>query len=549
VHNPAFRGFDPRRLTWMFTTTLMGHYAPLTWLSHAIDFSVSGLDPAAFHRTNLLLHAANAALFCLLASRICSLARPETSAAHPVGLRISALCAALAFAVHPLRTETVAWITERRGLLATFFLLLALLAYLRSFTAREVPCASQKAYAACILFLVCSLLSKALGMTFVAVVLVLDVYPLRRLPERVRGWWDPSVRAVWIQKIPFALLGVASAAVSARAQVSAADTVKSLAAWGPLARLGQALFGLAFYVRKTVVPTGLAGLVELPFRFDFFEARFLASAISVGVLATALLLVRRRAPALVAASAIYILVLAPVLGFLQSGPQLVADRYSYVACMPWAILAGGAVLVAIESWPTLASRVLLAASALLLALLFVLSRRQAATWLDSATLWTHAIEVGEDSSVARVNLGGLLAEAGDDAGAIEDYLAATRLRPDNGVAWFNLGILYARQDRLEDAERADREACRTMTPPYKPFVNLGNLYRNRMGRLDDAIEAYRAAVADADASAPLMYSPVPHLVLGVALRQKGLEEEGRRHLEIAARHPETRAEALRELGR
>jgi tetratricopeptide (TPR) repeat protein len=157
--------------------------------------------------------------------------------------------------------------------------------------------------------------------------------------------------------------------------------------------------------------------------------------------------------------------------------------------------------------------------------------------------------VGEDSSIARVNHGGLLADSGDDAGAVEEYLAATRLRPDNGVAWFNLGILYARQDRLEDAERADREACRTMTPAYKAFVNLGNLYRNRMGRLDDAIEAYRAAVADSEAAGSHLYSPVPHLVLGVALRRKGLEEEGRGYLEIAARHPETRAEALRELGR
>ncbi len=325
--------------------------------------------------------------------------------------------------------------------------------------------------------------------------------------------------------------------------------MRTLDQWGPAARIGQVFFGLAFYVRKTLLPFDLAAVVELPTRFDFAESRFLLGAVGVVSASVAIFLARKRAPALAAGAVVYALVLAPVLGLLQAGPQLVADRYSYVACMPWALLAGGAVLIAVDRWPRPVARALLAVATLVLAVLFVLSRRQAATWADSATLWNHAIEAGEDSSVARVNLGGLLAEAGDDAGAIEDYLAATRLRPDNGVAWFNLGILYARGDRLEEAERADREACRTMTPAYMAFVNLGNLYRNRMGRLDDAIEAYRAAVADSEATGPHMDSPVPHLVLGVALRRKGLEEEGRRHLEIAAHHPETRAEALRELGR
>jgi len=539
VTNPAFRGLGAQNLRWMFTTTLLGHYAPLTWLSHALDFAASGLDARSFHRTNLILHALNAALLCVLAGWILAIALPRAAAARPLGLRLAALAAALFFAVHPLRAETVAWITERRGLLGAFFFLLALLAYLRACRPGSASITSRGAYLASLGFLTLSLLSKGVGMSFVAVVLVLDAYPLRRL----------AFRGVWLQKIPFLLLGLASAAVSAWAARSAPDTVKTLEEWGPAARIGQALFGLAFYVRKTVLPLDLAALVELPRRFDPMEPRFLASAVGVALAALLLLGTSKRVPGLLACAAAYVLLLAPVLGLAQAGPQLVADRYAYLACMPWALLAGAGLLLAADRMKPPSLFVLGASSAAGIAALFALSRVQVRTWRDSRTLWTHAIEVGEPSSVAWVNLGGLAAEAGDDAAAIEHFLAATRLRPDQGLAWFNLGILYVRVDRLEDAERALREASRTMTPAYKAFVNLGNLYKNRLSRLDDAVAAYRAAVADAENGPRALYSPVPHLVLGAALCSQGDLMEGRKHLQTAARYPETRAEALRELAR
>jgi tetratricopeptide (TPR) repeat protein len=539
VRNPAFRGLGARNVAWMFTTTQMGHYAPLTWISHAIEFVLGGVDAAVFHRTNLVLHAVNAALFLVLARRLLAWSRPDRATAHPLALELSAAFAALVFAVHPLRAESVAWVTERRGLLGSFFLLLALIAYLRACPPRSTSIASRGAYCASILLLALSLLSKGLGMTFVAVIVVLDFYPLRR----------GNGRSVWIQKIPFVLLGLGSALVSAWAARSAPDTVKTLAQWGPGARIGQALFGLAFYVRKTILPVDLAALVELPARFEFAEPRFLWSAVGVAFGALAIVLARKRAPASAAAALVYALVLAPILGLVQAGPQLVADRYSYVACMPWALLAGAAGLALLDERHRFAKLALPWAALAVVAALFTLSRRQAATWHDSRTLWSHAIAAGEASSVAHVNLGGLDMEAGDDASAIEHFLAATRVRPDQGLAWFDLGIAYAHVGRLEDAERADLEASRTMTPAYKALVNLGNLYMNRMGRLDDAVAAYRAAVADAEACVPGLQSPIPHLVLGVALRRKGLDAEGRAELEIAARHPVTRAEALRELGR
>ncbi len=537
VDNPAFRGLAPENVRWMFTTALAGHWAPLTWVSHGLDFVASGLDPHAFHRTNLLLHAANAAMFCVLAARLLAIARPREAGASSNALWVAAGAAALLFGVHPLRAETVAWITERRGLLCTFFFLPAMLAYLKAVRPGSVPLASTGWYLASIALLACALLSKGLGLAFAAIIVVLDFYPLRR----------PRVRDVWVQKLPFFALGLASAMTSSWAANFLPGTMKSLSEWGIGERLGTAILGLAFYVEKTVWPTRLAALVELPFTFDFAAPGFVVAAIGVIVAAVAIVLARKRAPALAAAAAVYVLALLPVLGLLQAGPQLVADRYSYLACMPWAILAGGGILTALERWTPAARGALLAAAAAAAVVLVLLSRAQAETWKDSRSLFEHAIAVGQRSSVAYVSLGGLALEADDTANAIANYEAAVAIRPDQGKAWFDLGILYARAGRLEEAEHADLEAVKSMKPAFQPLVNTGNLYRNRLGRLDDAIAMYRRAVADAEGMRQLG-SPVPYLCLGSALRQKGREDEGRRFLELAARYPETRAEALRELG-
>ena len=540
VDNPAFRGLRAENLRWMFTTALAGHWAPLTWISHGLDYVASGLDPHAFHRTNLLLHAANAAMFCVLAAKLLAIALPREAESSPSAVWIAAGAAALLFGVHPLRTETVAWITERRGLLCTFFFLPAMLAYLKAVRPGRIELASSRWYLASILLLAMALMSKGLGLAFAAIVVVLDVYPLRR---PLRG---PNASAVWLQKLPFFALGLASAMTSSWAANFLPGTMKSLEEWGIAERLGTALLGLGYYVEKTLWPTRLAALVELPYRFDFSAPSFLVTAACVVAAASGIWIARKRAPALAAAAAVYVLALLPVLGLLQAGPQLVAERYSYLACMPWAILAGAGILVALARSGAAVRAALLAAVAATVALLVPLSRAQARTWTDSRTLFEHAIAVGRASSVAHVSLGGLALAAKDPATAIEHYQAAVAIRPDQGKAWFDLGIVYARAGRLEEAEHAGLQAVKWMKPAFMPLVNLGNLYRNKLSRLDDAITVYRRAVADAEAMRRLG-SPVPYLVLGSALREKGMEEEGRRYLELAARFPETRAEALREL--
>jgi tetratricopeptide (TPR) repeat protein len=537
VENPAYRGFDLDHLAWMFRSTRLGHYAPLTWLSAALDAELFGLDARAFHRTNLLLHAANAALFTLLALALFRRARPERAAAHPVALALAAGASALLFALHPLRVESVAWITERRGLLATFFLLLALLAWLRACAPGEAALRSRPAYALALLALAASLLAKGLGMTFVAIVVVLDFWPLRRA----------SFRPAWRQKLLPLALGVASAIASGWAAGSAGGTVRTLAQWGVRERVVQSLYGLAFYVRETVWPAALSPLHELPYRLDPLEPRFLVPVVLVPIVAVALVVFRARVPALAAAAAVYAIALAPVLGLAQAGPQLVADRYSYVACMPWALLAGGLLFAA---WSRPAAR--LVAGGLLLAVLGALvarTRAEIPAWHDSRSLWERVLAGREPSSIAHNNLGAMDGDAGRLESAIDHLRASVAIRPDQGRAWLNLGKFLVRANQIPEAADALRTASATLHPAHEALVELGNLYVNRLGRIDDAVAVFRTAVAEVESLDRSHFSPLPYLGLGVALLRQGATDEGRRRLEFAAQFPETRERALRALRR
>src|SRR3989442_4886564 len=176
VENPHFRGLAPRQLGWMFTTTLMGHYIPVTWLSFGLDYVLWGMQPAGYHFTNLLLHAANAVLFYRVARRLLAAARPDTSR---TALRAGAAVAALFFAVHPLRAESVAWATERRDVLSGLLFLTCVLLYLRA--AGTTGARRRGLLALAVGSFPLPALAKSIGMPLPLRLVVLDWHPLRAL--------------------------------------------------------------------------------------------------------------------------------------------------------------------------------------------------------------------------------------------------------------------------------------------------------------------------------------------------------------------------------
>ena len=550
VNNTSYRGLDPEHVRWMFTTSFMGHYQPLTWMSSALDYKISGMEPASYHRNNLILHSLNGLLLYFVAMRLLAAALRLEQGSDYVSLRLASAAAALFFSIHPLRVESVAWASERRDVLSVFFLLLALLAYLRAFRREESSIRSPGWFVASLGLLVLSLLSKAWGMSFVLWVIILDVYPLRRLPPKVSQWWSRSYRIIWLQKIPFLLLGLAAAGRAGWAQRSALDTMKTLEEWGILNRVVQAFYGLAFYAGKTVWPTRLAPCYELPYRLNPFELRYVVAFLAVLAGLVAIALLRRRVPALLAASAIYIIVLAPVLGFAQSGPQFVADKYSYVACIGWALLAGGALLLLWRSGSPVRRAVSGTTVGMILVVLFIATWRQTSVWHDSRSLWGHQAALGIPSALANLNYGIALRQEGQTDEAITHYRKAVEIRPDSGNAWFALGnaLKQAKKDYGE-AEKAYRQAVQFMTQKQSGYLNLGNMYYNNMGRVDDAIAAYRAAVEHVEAYRSKMFTPTPYLALGIALHEKGDIDEAREMLEVARKYKKTRAQADAELAR
>ena len=388
----------------------------------------------------------------------------------------------------------MAWATERQEVLCGFFFLLAVLAYLRM---HDVPRYARAAWRTWyVVSLVCfalSLLAKPAGLMLPVVLLVLDIYPLRRVAARDDG---PGVRALLLEKLPY--LALSLAAVAAAVMAKQPQAMVTLAEHGLIARAAQSAYGLCFYLWKTLVPVGLSPLYLLHRPLDPTELRFVLSAVAATAITGALVVYRRRWPWALAAWASYVVLVAPVLGFTQNGVQIAADRYTYVPCLPWAALAAGAVL---QLWRAAdggrLGRPATAATAIAIVVAFVglgaQTFRQTGVWHDTMTLWTHVLAIEPDNYVALNNRGPERQARGDADGAIADYDLALRLNPGHGEAYTNRGAARQAKGDLAGA-LADFDLALRLNPrDANAYVNRGDV-RHARGDLDGALADYAAAL-------------------------------------------------------
>jgi len=492
LNNPNYRGLGWWQLRWMFTTFHMGPYQPLSWLTLGLDYLIWGMNPFGYHLTNLLLHAANGVVFYFVAAHLLSLA--FSSSREESSILLGAGSAALLFALHPLRVESVAWVTERRDVLSGLFFLLAVRFYLEAATAKSTA-RYRKGLALTLVVFILSLLSKAVAVTLPAVLLVLDFYPLGRLGGIYRQWFARTNRTIWIEKIPFVLLAAIAGWVAVLGQYTSV-AVRSLAQTSAPERLAQASYGLVFYLRKTIAPAGMSPLYQLPENFDPLDWPYLASGILVLGLTVALIALRRRWPAGLAVWVYYLALVLPVSGIVQAGPQLVADRYSYLACLGWALLAGGGVVNLGACWQKHGRMFAVATSTLVMLTaigLGSLTWRQTQVWHDTETLWRHAVTLDPESSIARNQLGNALADRGALDEASEQYRQALRIRPTYAGAYYNLAMALADRGDLDGAMRHYEAAVRFDPANANAHNNLGAILARR-GELDAAIEHYHRAL-------------------------------------------------------
>ncbi len=492
LENPYYRGLGAEQLRWMFTQFHMGHYQPLSWVTLALDYEAArawfgnGLDPRTYHLNNVLLHSANAVLVYLLCLR---LLRPFS---QKVPDTFFALVAALLFAIHPLRVESVAWATERRDVLSSFFLLSTVLLYLRA--TASTGAAHVRWLVLALVFYLLSLLSRAMGVTLPIILLLLDWHPLRRI-----GHWGGqpaamSLRRAVLEKLPFLLFAIPVAIVAPLA-ARAASATAALEQHGVLARSLQACYGLAFYLWKTILPRGLSPIYELRLPIDLLAPRYIASAGIVLLAIVGLILLRRRQPAIVVALLCYALLLAPVSGFGQVGNQEAADRYSY---LPAVALSGLIAAGLLRLWRTLRAptwlKIGVGVCACGIALTLIpLTWRQCGVWRNTTTLWTYAAGVSPESSIAQNGYGWVLLQQKRYDEALPHFRRAIELQPTNPKAHHNIWIALREQGKSDELLQAYRDSIRVYPTMADAYYNLGNELRRR-GDLADALASYQMAV-------------------------------------------------------
>jgi len=529
LRNPHYRGLNWEHLRWMFGTFYYTNYRPITWITYGFDYLLWGVEPFGYHLTSLLFHVVNAVLFYFLAFRLLLLVWPDNSPRSQIGSRVAAAFSALFFAIHPLRVESVAWVSARNDVVAGLFLLLTVICYLR---AADINAESRHRLwlGASIALYALSLLSKGMGIGLPIVFLALDVYPLRRMGIVPRDLLGQKGRKVWLEKLPFFALAL-GAGVLALIGKQQGGLVAPLERYGLVERVMQSMYGLGFYVRKTIVPVGLSPLYELPRTFNPWDWPFILSGVTVLALTIGLVIARRHWPAGLTNWICYGAMLAPFLGIVQFGPQMVADRYSYHSCLGWAILLGGAILYSsrFRSGNRPSAAVITLVVGLGVISLFGLGRltwKQARVWGDTESLWKHAVAISPQSSIAHYNYGNALERRGEIDEAIKHYHEAIRTTPAYIRAHNNLGIALERRGDLEGAVEHYRQALRLDPTLAEAHYNLGSVLARR-GELDQAILHFRETVRWQPQFAEA------HESLGRALALQGKQAEAIEHMERA----------------
>ncbi|OGS13876.1 MAG: hypothetical protein A2234_03395 [Elusimicrobia bacterium RIFOXYA2_FULL_58_8] len=492
VFNRKNLGLEPEQLKWMFTAFHLGPYQPLTWITFGIDNLVWGMSPFGFHLTNVVLHSLNALLFYLLCKKLLVLtAGPDASLAEQRPY-LAAGCAALFFALHPLRVEAVAWITARRDVLSGLFYLLTVLFYLepRSWAGEKASFWRRQTLPLAAFLL--SLLAKGMAITLPIALLILDVYPLKRLSWNPRGGLSRASRQVWLEKIPFFALAAVFGAIGYACQTEALGTPSN----PPLAvadRAAQITFALFFYIRKTLLPFALSPLYTVPagFALPGWPA-FLTAAALTAITATAVIL-RRRWPAGLAAWVYYLATISPVTGIVGIDIRSAADRYSYLPCLGFAVLAGAGLRVCQTAAGPLARTACYSLAFAALTALAGLTWRQEAIWKNPDSLWRHALTTNPRLHLAHYNLGVSLEAQGKTAEAEAHYREALKIDRNVERPNYNLGRILDRQGKQEEAAKHYTEALRINPELFSAHHNLGVLLATQ-GKTTEAEKHYLAGI-------------------------------------------------------
>jgi Tfp pilus assembly protein PilF len=545
--NPQVRaGLTWNTVVWAFHTSEASNWHPVTWLSHALDCQIFGLNPAGPHTINVLLHAANAVLLFLILE-------------SATGLAWRSLVIAALFALHPINVESVAWIAERKNVLSMLFFLLALAAY-GWYTRRP----GVGRYLTVTFAFALGLMTKPQVITFPFALLLLDYWPLCRLarPDGVGAVLaGPTARGpsfwslVW-EKVPWFALSAVSAVITMKVQTEA--TQVKLPLW---IHLGNAAIAYVKYVGKAFWPLNLAPVYPHPELSISVPAAAL-SAFALLAVTTLAVIFRQRRPLFVGWFW-FLGTLVPMIGLVQVGVQAMADRYAYIPLLGVFVIVcwGAADLIRLGHVPTAMSAVCTAA---ILLTLGIALHRQVSFWSDNLTLWTHTLEITQGNYTAEDNLATALIAQGRVEEALPHLQRARFVRPDDPVATLNIASYeqihgnyraaldgYARVLQFTkipywvamarvnsgyahcslkqyDSAKQDFQAALNQQPGNSAAYRGLGLLAQRAGDITQAIQDYERSVE-------LQPTPLGYLLLAQALEIGGQTEAARAAQSRAAR--------------
>jgi len=544
--NPQVQaGLTWNGVIWAFRTTgYAGNWHPLTWLSLMLDVDLFGADPVGPHLTNVLLHAATTVLLFLVLQRMMGLRSSQSVGARAAlsgTLWPSAFVAAV-FAIHPLRVESVAWVSERKDVLSGLFFMLTLWAYAKYVSeARRAANAEREEsgitpgrgetkrrrdhtsryYLLCLFLFALGLMSKPILVTVPLVLLLLDYWPLGRLqPDAPRAISD-IFRQLTIEKIPFLLLS----AVSCLATVFALPhNIARIEQIPPVLRSYNAVISYVIYLKKMVYP------VQLVVFYPYSANEMLAWKAGLGMVLLAGICVgffrlRHKRPYLLVGWLWYLGMLVPVIGLLQAGGQARADRYTYLPQIGICIIVAWGASDMLPSWRYRRQLFGIAAS-IMIAALMACASIQTSFWRNSESLWTHTLACISRNYIAHNNLAMVLVGQGQSADAFRHFQRALEINPHFVEAHNSLGIMLAEQGQSAEAIRHFQKAIELQPDCSVAYNSLGNTLIDQ-GRLVEAIINYQKAVAINPNFAAAHYN------LGNALARQGRYAEAIWHFQKA----------------
>ncbi len=502
--NPHIHAFNAAFLKWAFSSFYYANWHPLTWMSHAIDYAIWGLNPCGHHLSGIILHSINSFIAVVLVIRLIEawekirVHSGKPSFLDPTGKLIAGTATGLLFALHPLHVESVAWASERKDVLCGLFFLLSILSYI-SYAAPLKECAARqkfwarflgKQYLLALFFFALALMSKPMAVSLPLVLIILDWFPLGRIFSFASFWGSLT------EKLPFIFLSGGASAIAILAQKKA-GAIAPFTRVPAFARMAVAVRSLVLYLWKMILPLDLVPCYPYPMHISLLSVRFFfPTAFILAITALCIVLAGKKCGLWLACWSYFVITLLPVIGVIQVGGQSMADRYTYLPSLGPFIAAG---VAAAWIWDKTGRRgralkMAVGAGALLVVLsISYLTFVQIGVWRNSIVLWNYVIGQDPDTiPIAYISRGVAFSEIGRSAMAIADCSKAIALDPANPDAYDCRGIVFEKAGLMNSAI-SDYKKAISLKPSANYYYDLGEILA-KTGQLYLAIANYEKAI-------------------------------------------------------